>query len=473
MAVPEIDPKETDPNSPEGKAANEALEDFTNVRTDAIEKLQTTTESPDAASETSVKTQTGNSTKSSSSGGPNNKALINFGADTKHIEVAGVSTFDADGNPIPELATEAGIDEKTGERMTAEHFKELHDKFKNKVKDIGGDSGPNSFGGFIKRLFTAKKTQLKLESKLRSRLGNQVYEDGVQKPLDKMNQLHAKKPDNWTAEDIKDYNEASAKIDKTLESLDKEWLQEQNLKNAEESNPGKKPTKLETLVKLLGILSVVGLSITALVVLNDYANDHSGCLKIHAGSDTNYVQNFKVYCKSGLLPADNTANMQVTFLPSQCYCKTGNKKLTTNPVSSDCNCGEDASNCKDTSGASSSGTSADYNDQIGPCDPEDGGLSGDPSTFTYYSYIVMSPIDAAIDVVSKTVDLGGSLLAKILKFIIGIAIVIASLIGVYIIYLIVKHFMSKTETVKFGKSINFRSPFNSIPVSSIKQFRRY
>ena len=386
---------------------------------------------------------------------------------------AAASTFDPDGTPDPDLARSASTD-SDGKKKSAELFKEFHDKISDKITnyklDLGGETGPGTFGDIFKNIFKAKKTQLKLEPKLRNKLGNQKYEEGVQKPLDTLNRLHKNGHEKWTSKDMQDYNDASNKIDDTLKDLDKEWLTEQKEKDAEDGKKSGKKSKLSDLVKILGILSVLGASITALVLLIIYTNDHSGCLKIHAGSDTSFVQNFKVYCKSGLTGSDNEAGAQVTFLPSQCLCQAADNTKKTASAKTGCNCGEDASSC-------SENTAADFSDQIGPCDPVNGGLSGNPTSFTYYSYTVMSPLDGALNILSKGVNLADSLWTKILKFIIGLAIVIGSLAGVYIIYLIIKHFLNKSktvksETVKFGTKGQYRLKIDSaIPVSRIKQYK--
>jgi len=229
----------------------------------------------------------------------------------------------------------------------------------------------------------------------------------------------------------KNFKAAEKQLEKILDRFNDKFDDDQR-----KQNPNKKGlSKFSYFMKLLMVLASMLAGWELYKAIKEYCANHSGCLKImYTGSG--FVQNNIEYCPNNQIPPNGSSSEQAyTWNPSLCGCfqQTGKPQATTD------------NNC--TYGSTLEFT-PDNTDLGGfPCDPPDGDIIAHNSkTYKYYSYIIMTPFDGALDIAHKAIDLGGDLLSKIVHAIIMIAIAIGVL---FVLYIIIKLLSRRHE--EFGR----------------------
>ena len=199
--------------------------------------------------------------------------------------------------------------------------------------------------------------------------------------------------------------------------------------------------------QILFFLEFAGSLATALYFLIGYANAHTGCMKIEKLTSDSPVTSSKVLCSSSPTVEDYSAQA--------CYCEQADfTKLTTTPTQT----------CK----VSSTGDPTTLTRPGQSSDPTKickGDFSTTlPETYRYYSYQIMSPAGAGIDIAKKGSDIITKGFGKIMKIIIQALIVIGYVVGglaiLFIIYKIVDYYILSKKS-NFGIS-NYGNRLNKL-----------
>jgi len=276
----------------------------------------------------------------------------------------------------------------------------------------------------------------------------------------------------------KKFNDALKKIydgidgfsnDESFRELEEKWTKNQNLADANEGKTtGKEPLKLKDFMKALSAFLLVGGSIFGIFALVEYCIAHSGCNYVYRADDIMEEEHEKLVCSS-------TPNI-ISYSAEICHCNTDGttRAAKTTPKPTDCSTSKTEPSVeyiKTNSSAVDSKSNKKYSCQTD--------LTKFP--YSYYTYTVMTPIDALFDIGSRSYNAvagaGEGLLKLLIKICKYVGIGIASLLIMYLIYSLIKHFLNKSktvksETVKFGTKGQYRLKIDSaIPVSRIKQYK--
>jgi len=232
----------------------------------------------------------------------------------------------------------------------------------------------------------------------------------------------------WEKDDVKNLNEDLEQFSKDNASKLEELEKKASDKNALKGEP-KAESKWKTIGKLIGALELVGGIAAALYILISYASAHSGCMKIEGGGSEHETQT-KVFCSGG------ATDSPVTFNALQCGCSTQQE------THKDCPTGDD----ENTSDTPTPPFVTNSSNPICKNQPslENSDMS---SSYVYYSYKVMSPAGAAIDIAHKAVNIVEDTANILLKVLMYSGIVIGSLIILVIILKLVQYFIRKKSNV--------------------------
>ena len=186
--------------------------------------------------------------------------------------------------------------------------------------------------------------------------------------------------------------------------------------------------------QILFFLEVAGSLATSLYFLIGYANAHTGCMKIEKLTSDSPVTSSKVLCSSSPTVEDYSAQA--------CYCAPADfTQLTTPTPPQVCEASGDTTTLT-RPGQSSDTTKickGDFSTTL-------------PNLYIYYSYQIMSPAGAGIDIAKKGSDIITKGFGKIMKIIIQALIVIGYVVGglaiLFIIYKLVDYYILKKS--KFG-----------------------
>lgn len=232
----------------------------------------------------------------------------------------------------------------------------------------------------------------------------------------------SKNPDEFTADD-------NAKVNKYLKEL-KEWsetketakLKELNAKNVIEGKKTNRALSNKTIRVLLKLMLVAGSLGTLLYLLQSYSNANSGCMAIYKLTDDDLETQEKIYCENN-----------ITFAPQQCYCKNPDDFQIGAPTGGNCN--SSLSEPRPAQTFKSNSTKICVGD-----------ITTGQTPYLYYSYKVMTPLGAVLDVANRGVGVVTQGLSDILKnIVIPLAIVIGVLILLFIVYKLVSKYRPKNN----------------------------
>lgn len=233
-----------------------------------------------------------------------------------------------------------------------------------------------------------------------------------------------------------------------LEEKSDELNKNAELNEATKGETGKLSKPKSSWGKLIGqilfFLEFAGSLATSLYFLIGYANAHTGCMKIEKSTSDSPVTSSKVLCKS---------NPTEDYSAQACYCEQADfTQLTTTPTQV-CEASGDTTTLT-RPGQSSDPTKicrGDFSDTM-------------PNTYTYYSYQIMSPAGAGIDIAKKGSDIITKGFGKIMKIIVQALIAIGYVVGglavLFIIYKIVDYYILKKS--KFGNINKFGNGLNKL-----------
>jgi hypothetical protein len=335
---------------------------------------------------------------------------------------------------------------------TAYDHNTMRKKYNEYLDKLGGKTPDIPFTNWTRDVL-GKGPKTKFDKVLKDRLGSKKYNELQRHVKDMQDAVKSseksydpKKSTRWDPKDKAKFEEASKNIDRLLKNLGDDWDKQRDKDNAMSGDPSKvggnpkTKTRLEMIYKIMSLLSVLGLGIFAFVTLEQYCANHTGCLKIqYSGSGA--TQNNIYPCNS----KNSTNPNKSVYLPAQCYCSQFTK--ADNP-SSGCECGaahacssgEEPPWIKFTADNTAAGNEV--------CSPNpDGSPPTDGGAWTYYSYQTMTPIDAALDIGGKTLQLGSDLLKIIIHAAIVIGIILGVLLVLWIIYKVVAN-RKPAETLK-------------------------
>jgi len=343
-------------------------------------------------------------------------------------------------------------------------------RFNDYIDKLGGPDEKTNFRDWIKQKL-GYEPKLKFEKEIKKRLSGDKWNkltDAKQRMADSVKAMETAESTgkSWEQTDKDKFDKASKDIDDILKDLGDTWDKNRDAKNMDPNKQVNQKTRLEFIYKIIFLLSIVGASITALVFLCKYCDNHTGCLHIqYTGSG--YVTNNLDYCKGSCMVTGDESSIKNTFLPTQCFCSqypingsTGTK--ISSPTSKN--------QCGFANSAAGLVFTSDYNNGTTctntVCDPIDGDITN-KSKYSYYDYIVMTPFDAAIDIASKVVDLGEDLLGFIIKVAIWIGAIIATLLILFIIYKVVSNRHKPTVPVsQYGKYLGNLNKYSNYGLMS-------
>lgn len=320
-------------------------------------------------------------------------------ADVKtNFEEVSQNIIDADGKNIAE---------KMKNSSTFESLSKLKEKAKNGLKSL-------------KKLFNKHTSGLldsikKLDPKVHEALVDEIMNDpeiskfakeGVdvenQADIDKLKEKIKEKAERL-AEDPEFNKRIKAKI---------EEIQAKNLVKDALSGKAERSWSLKDIYKLILSLACVAGIIGTLALLQDYALGHTGCMIIKNTGDS-YETKDKVICYQD--DGDN-----IDWAPQNCRCSESSP--TDKIAITDKNKCSDGTTYPDkTSGSTNC---KNYKTLEVP--------------YVYYSYQVMSPLGAALDVTRRIVEQGGQMFDQIIKIAKVVGIIIGVLLVLLIIYNLVK-----------------------------------
>lgn len=347
----------------------------------------------------------------------------------------------------------------TGPNNLLEQLKAL-DPEKNGLGEDG------VFSRFLKKIGAKSKNFIDLaKDYLKTGTHNEFKAD-----LKKFRDLYSSiKPKIETA----DVSNIDPKIKSELDRLNKKinnTINEIKFKEDQESkNPGKAKghSKLSFLIKFLVLLETLGSGIMAWWLIKQYCDNHSGCLVIAYEKGQSYTTNNKKYCEEGTLPSNYSE--KTTYGPELCFCSEFTDKSGVSLSESD--------NCQKVTDPKNNKFTPDNTAYKGiVCRPQDGNITNiDPNgndTFLYYSYIIMTPFDGAVDIFNKTSDITKNTLKDIINMIVHAIIILAIVGGVllvlYIVYKVVAN-RKPAEAIKIEPS---GSKFGNI-LGNLNKFSRY
>ena len=371
--------------------------------------------------------------------------------DSKNGGPGDAYTLNKDGAPVHEVNGFNRAEREEGNNLASGAYDHdsMRKRYNDKIFKLGGPED-KSFANWAREVL-GKGPKLKFDKVLKDKLGSQKYNElkthvkDMQDAVKSSENNYDNTSSKWNSDDRAKFEKASKNIDRLLKDLGDEWDKQRDKDNAmsgDASKEGGKPktkTRLEMIYKIMSLLSVLGLSIFAYVTLEQYCANHTGCLKVqYSGSGT--TQNNIHYCNSS-----NSKNKNKTvYLPSQCYCSQFKKAAK---PSSGCECGE-ANACSSGEEPPWTKFTADNTASKNiPCNPADGSTPSGDTAFIYYSYQTMTPIDGALDIASKTLQLGSDLPQIIIHAAIVIGIILGVLLVLWIIYKVVANRKS-SETLK-------------------------
>lgn len=232
------------------------------------------------------------------------------------------------------------------------------------------------------------------------------------------------------------FDEANKFVDENYDSLrDIDEKTNEDKGNADKPKDSKETWK--KVMKILFLLEVAGGIAATLYLLMAYASAHSGCMKIEKTDDNSDLTQEKVYCSG------NTADNSKTYGAESCYCKADVDYQTDSGAPLGCpRTGPDVDKYRP--GHSDDGS------RICIGDLGSGKLL---KTYRYYSYQIMTPFGAALDIIDKGVSSVDDGIGKLIKILIHAAIVIGIIVGILAVLFIIYKVLSKkgeasTETVK-------------------------
>ena len=327
---------------------------------------------------------------------------------------------------------------------TAYDHDTMRQKYNEYLYKLGGKKPDIPFTNWTRKVL-GQGPKLKFDKVLKDRLGSKKYNELQRHVKDMQDAVKSSEssydPDptkstKWNPKDKAKFEEASKNIDRLLKNLGDDWDKQRDKDNAMSGDPSKvggnpkTKTRLEMIYKIMSLLSVLGLGIFAFVTLEQYCANHTGCLKIqYSGSGA--TQNNIYPCNS----KNSTNPNKSVYLPSQCFCSQFTDKVTPTSgcecgAADKCNSGDEPKWTKFTADNTAAGNEV--------CSPNpDGSPPTDGGAWTYYSYQTMTPIDAALDIGGKTLQLGSDLLKMIIHAAIVIGIILGVLLVLWIIYKVV------------------------------------
>jgi len=345
-----------------------------------------------------------------------------------------------------------------------------HDIMRKKYNDykklLGGTTPDIPFTNWTRKVL-GQGPKLKFDKVLKDRLGSKKHSELQRHVKDMQDAVKSSEssydPNNastiWNPKDKTKFEEASKNIDRLLKNLGDDWDKQRDKDNAMSGDPTKvggnpkTKTRLEMIYKIMSLLSVLGLGVFAFVTLEQYCANHTGCLKIqYSGSGA--TQNNIYLCNSN----NSTNPNKSVYLPSQCFCSQFTDKVTPSSgcecgAADKCNSGEEPKWTKFTADNTAAGNQV--------CSPNPDGSPPDPGkAWTYYSYQTMTPIDAALDIGGKTLQLGSDLLKMIIHAAIVIGIILGVLLVLWIIYKVVAN-RKPAETLKIETGSSTVSKFGN------------
>jgi hypothetical protein len=254
--------------------------------------------------------------------------------------------------------------------------------------------------------------------------------------LDKLNKTFGGKIEKLP-DKMKDFNDQLNKITgdmaKEYPKLKKMFEDSQEAGDAKDARAGKTPRARMTFdqwMKVLGLLLTLGGIAGGMWAWLEYCKNHSGCMKVHNPGGNNPQTSEKVFC----------SGTSTGYLVQKCKCLSPSAP---SPPSTTC----DESSCND----STTDTPTPEMCNSTKCENwED--LSKTP--YLYYAYKVMGPIDGALDIGSRVVDLGTGAFGKIMGIILNVLKVVGLMIlGLGVLYLIfiitkavIKHVKNKKNS---------------------------
>ena len=345
-----------------------------------------------------------------------------------------------------------------------------HDIMRKKYNDykklLDGTTPDIPFTNWTRKVL-GQGPKLKFDKVLKDRLGSKKHSELQRHVKDMQDAVKSSEssydPNNastiWNPKDKTKFEEASKNIDRLLKNLGDDWDKQRDKDNAMSGDPTKvggnpkTKTRLEMIYKIMSLLSVLGLGVFAFVTLEQYCANHTGCLKIqYSGSGA--TQNNIYPCNS----KNSTNPNKSVYLPSQCFCSQFTDKVTPSSgcecgAADKCNSGEEPKWTKFTADNTAAGNQV--------CSPNPDGSPPDPGkAWTYYSYQTMTPIDAALDIGGKTLQLGSDLLKMIIHAAIVIGIILGVLLVLWIIYKVVAN-RKPAETLKIETGSSTVSKFGN------------
>ena len=349
---------------------------------------------------------------------------------------------------------------------TAYDHDTMRQKYNEYLDKLGGKKPDIPFTNWTRKVL-GQGPKLKFDKVLKDRLGSKKYNELQRHVKDMQDAVKSSESSydpndastKWNPKDKAKFEEASKNIDRLLKNLGDDWDKQRDKDNAMSGDPSKvggnpkTKTRLEMIYKIMSLLSVLGLGIFAFVTLEQYCANHTGCLKIqYSGSGA--TQNNIYPCNS----KNSTNPNKSVYLPSQCFCSQFNKAPN---FSSGCECGA-ADKCNSGDEPKWTKFTADNTaagNQV--CSPNPDGSPPDPGkAWTYYSYQTMTPIDAALDIGGKTLQLGSDLLKMIIHAAIVIGIILGVLLVLWIIYKVVAN-RKPAETLKIETGSSTLSKFGN------------
>ena len=306
---------------------------------------------------------------------------------------------------------------------------------------------------------------MRFDKEIKKRLGSKKYSQlernikDMQDAVNSSERSFSNDPNSkWNPEDKAKFERASSNIDALLKDLGDEWDRQRDKSNAMSGDPSKfggepkTKTRLETIYKIMKLLSVIGLGIFAYITIEQYCANHTGCLKVmYSGSGA--TQNNIYYCNS----KNSKESGKTVYLPAQCFCS----QLAENDTKAihGCECGE-ASACESGSENWTKFTADNIKQGNVACCPLDGQPPKHGGEWIYYSYETMTPIDAALDIAGKSLQLGSDLIKMIIHAAIVIGIILGVLLVLWIIYKVVAN-RKPAETLKIETGSSTVSKFGN------------
>lgn len=353
-------------------------------------------------------------------------------------------------------------------------------KYNNFIAKFGGTNTDGIFTRWTRNVL-GKGPSLRFDKEIKKRLGSKKYsqlERNIKDMQDAVNSsersfINNPKSSRWNPEDKAKFERASSNIDALLKDLGDDWDRQRDKSNAMSGDPSKvggepkTKTRLETIYKIMKLLSVIGLGIFAYITIEQYCANHTGCLKVmYSGSGA--TQNNIYYCNS----INSTESGKTVFLPAQCFCS----QLAENDIKAThgCECGQ-ASACESGSEPPNWTTFTADNKNQGnvKCIPSNGQPPKDGGEWIYYSYQTMTPIDGVLDIAGKSLQLGSDLIKMIIHAVIVIGIIIGVLLVLWIIYKVVAN-RKPAETLKIETGSSTVSKFgNRGYIGNLSKYSNY